>query len=144
MLSGSSDRHDNYNDGDDTLESAHEKARTLGRVVVYPKPNELFVDIDCEAAMRRFVRVVAYMSGVTYAVRPSPSGRPGRYHVTVTMTGNVSPLERIALQAMLGSDPVREVLSWRRLQNGIETPTIFFEQTAASVVTSINAKRKTA
>ena len=67
------------------------------------------------------------LSGVTYLVRPSPSGRPGRHHVVVTMPRPVSPMERIALQAILGSDPIREMLSWFRIERGIEEPTIFFE-----------------
>jgi hypothetical protein len=112
---------------EDTIESAKAKAKTLGRVVVFPKANELFIDIDNPAAMRRFVRGVARFTGVTFLVRPSPSGRPGRHHVVVTMPTEVTPMERIALQSMLGSDPVRELLSWRRIQHGIEEPTLFFE-----------------
>jgi len=111
----------------DTIESAAAKAKSLGRVVTFPRPNELFLDIDSEIAMRRFVRGVTRLSGVTYLVRPSPSGRPGRHHVVVTMPRPVSPMERIALQAILGSDPIREMLSWFRIERGIEEPTIFFE-----------------
>jgi len=112
---------------EDSVESAKAKAQTLGRIVVFPRPNELFLDIDNPAAMRRFVRGVARFIGVTFLVRPSPSGRPGRHHVVVTMPTAVTPMERIALQSMLGSDPVREMLSWRRIQHGIDDATLFFE-----------------
>ncbi len=113
--------------GEDTIESALAKAKTLGRTVVFPKPDELFIDIDSPAAMRKFVRGVTHLHGVTYVVRPSPSMRDGRHHVVVTMPFPVTPLARIALQAMLGSDLTREMLSWLRLNRGIQEPTLFFE-----------------
>ncbi len=116
--------------GDDTIEIAVEKAKALGCTVVFPKPNELFLDIDTEASMRRFVRGVSRLRRVSYVVRSSPSGLPGRYHIVVTMPRPVSPLERIALQAMLGSDLTRELLSWMRIQRGIDEPTLFFERQA--------------
>jgi hypothetical protein len=43
------------------------------------------------------------------------------------MPYTVTSIERVALQAMLGSDSIREMLSWLRLRRGIDTPTIFFE-----------------
>jgi hypothetical protein len=113
---------------DDTMESAAAKARELGRKMIFPEPNELFVDIDSEVAMRRFTRTVRHLVGVSYVVRPSPSLRPGRYHVVVTMPRRVTALERIALQAILGSDPTREMLSWLRRARGIVEPTVFFER----------------
>lgn len=38
--------------------------------------------------------------------------------------------ERVMLQALLGSDPMRELLAWRRLQLGAESDSIscFFER----------------
>jgi hypothetical protein len=116
--------------GEDTIESAREKATSLGLVVVFPEPHELFVDIDSKAAMKRFCRAIGRLPGVTYLVRPSPSGRPGRFHIVVTMPGPVGAMERIALQAMLGSDPTRELLSWMRTLRGITQPTLFFERPA--------------
>ena len=113
---------------EDTIESAMEKAKLLGRIVVFPRPNELVIDIDNEAAMRKFVRGETRLHGVTYLVRPSPSMREGRHHVVVTMPFVVTPIERIALQAMLGSDLTMEILSWLRLSRGIDEPTIFFER----------------
>jgi len=104
-----------YSYREDTLESAQEKAKLLGLVVVCPKSNQLFIDIDDASSMRRFVRCVLRLRGVSYIVRPSPSGLPGHYHITLAMPRTVTPLERIALQAILGSDSMRELLSWLRL-----------------------------
>lgn len=123
--------------GEDTIESAREKARSLGLVVVFPRSNELFLDIDTSSAMEKFVRGVAHLGDVPYIGWPSPSGRPGRYHIVVTLPRPVSALERLALQSMLGSDSTREILSWLRLQRGIGEPTIFFERPAVARVPDI-------
>jgi hypothetical protein len=44
-------------------------------------------------------------------IEPSRSGLPKR-HITVTLVDPVSQIERLALQAMLGSDRVRELLGY--------------------------------
>ena len=117
-----------YYHQDDTIESAIAKAATLGLAVVFPAPNQLFVDIDDEDSMDVFAENIRRLNNVSYTVAPSPSGTPGHYHITVTVPEAVSSLERIALQAMLGSDPTREILSWQRLRRGISDPTLFFER----------------
>jgi hypothetical protein len=61
----------------------------------------------------------------------SPSGEPGHAHVVVTLERPVRDMrERIMLQALLGSDPMRELLSWRRLEDGADEDAIslFFER----------------
>jgi hypothetical protein len=113
---------------EDTIESARAKAARMGCFVVFPEPTQLFVDIDTPAGLRTFVQNLPRLRGASYTVRPSQSGLPGHFHVTVAMSRPVSPIERIALQAMLGSDLTREILSWLRIQRGIEEPTIFFER----------------
>lgn len=113
--------------GEDTIESAYAKAKALGRVVLVPAANELFVDIDNESSLSMFMENISRLRVDSYVVRPSPSREQNRLHITVTLTHEISALERIALQAMLGSDPVREMLSWKRLQRGVSDPTLFFE-----------------
>ena len=130
-----------------TMEQCIEQARALGRTVKLPAANELQIDIDSEDELNgfraRFARLKKILgeypsSGeeraetavgeATWAKAPSPSRKPGRYHVTVTLPRNVrSHVERIVLQAVLGSDPMREVLNFRRWAHGDEQPTCFFE-----------------
>jgi len=117
-------------EGPDRLEEATALAKANGRVVVVPKANELFVDIDSEADMERFKRLRATVESflpLKVDVRPSPSGRPGRHHIVVTLDREVTEIERVALQAILGSDPTREALSYRRILNSITPATLFFE-----------------
>jgi|SRR6185312_8516346 len=116
--------------GYDRLEKAESDAEKKGRVVVKPRARELFLDIDSAEAWEFFLERVAKLREhvpLTYVVRPSPSGKPGRQHVVVTLERAVSPIERIALQAVLGSDLMRELLSYIRYARNDEAPTLFFE-----------------
>lgn len=100
-------------------------------VVVYPKPNQLFLDIDDDEALAKFDKVSSllaakYGGGYHHTITPSRSGGTHR-HVTITLEKDVTPMERITLQAILGSDPLRELLSLDRLKAGCPNPTLFFE-----------------
>jgi hypothetical protein len=132
-----------------TMEQCLELAKTLGRTVKLPAANELQLDIDSEEELNgfraRFARLKKILGRdpekilgrdpgdrrggeATWTKAPSPSGKPGRYHVTVTLPRvGMTHVERIVLQAVLGSDPMREVLNFRRWQYGDEQPTLFFE-----------------
>ena len=58
---------------------------------------------------------------------PSGSGLPHR-HVIITLGKPMDLLARIALQACMGSDPTRELLSVRRALDKEENVVIFFEK----------------
>ena len=114
-----------------TYEQCVEAAKEKGLVVVIPKPNELFVDIDSQAQFELFENLVVTFlrqEHATWTAAPSPSRAPGHYHVTVHLHRDVSNRERILLQAVLGSDPMRELLSLQRCDAGNVHPTLFFER----------------
>ena len=122
---------------DNESDHAHRDAQAAskGCVVLVPEPDELFVDLDTEHAVKCFARgleiIASCNPGLVIAsnVRPSPSGILFRSHGFVRLSRPVKDdVERILLQAMLGSDPIREILSWRRIQLGIDEPTVFFEK----------------
>jgi hypothetical protein len=114
-----------------TREEAEREAAALGLVLVEPGPNELQIDIDDYESEKVFYTNLEilgrYISVVSSVVIPSKSGGV-RKHITVTLVREVTPLERIALQAVLGSDRKREVLSLIRVFQGDENPTLFFEK----------------
>ncbi len=120
-----------YSPAGQTLDAAQQKAAERGLDVRFPKPNELFVDIDSNRDFARFKTLVE-MLGRVESVRqwietPSASGGQHR-HVVVTLGRSVTEFERIAFQAMLGSDLKREALSYERLRTGsCPYPTMFFE-----------------
>lgn len=111
-----------------------EAAKAKNQRVRYPKPNQLFLDIDSEDDFDLFneqlhvLKQHLTVSGVEVTV--SKSGLPHR-HVVVTLGRKVSKLERIALQTMLGSDRVHELLSWCALGKGNKKPSVLFENEPA-------------
>lgn len=121
-------------------EGAQEAARKKGLEIVLPKRDELFIDLDSEAAYRTYkeqVKLLAQKETILLeTVRYSASGPPHR-HVTLTLKKELSPMMRIALQAALGSDPKREMLSFHRVCAGHPHPTLFFERPASALTPDI-------
>ena len=110
-----------------------EKMKAQGYEIVYPAPNEIQVDIDTDEHYMLFqkqydslVREFPESPGITLAMNPSRNGLPGR-HATITMPFDVSDVGRVAWQAALGSDPVRELMSLFRIWRGDIRPTLFVE-----------------
>lgn len=118
------------------LPDPEEAARANGCAIVYPADNELQLDIDSEADFTRFedqLPILKRTVGVTtWRVHPSKSGGEKR-HVTVVLDRDVTDArERILLQALLGSDRKRELLSLVYLNAGRAKPTLFFEKAVST------------
>jgi hypothetical protein len=108
-------------------------AEGLGLEVVLPGPRDVFVDIDVAEDLVWLHKQVALLDGVGLHLAitqqvPSKGGLP-RQHVYLVADRDLTPMERIALQACLGSDRKREILSIARtfLQTD-RAPTLFFER----------------
>ena len=118
----------------DAQTPAIESAKAKGLVVVWPEADELFVDIDDASSLSTFEKHIIILKAVvpcTWRVMRSPSGKPERWHATVKLARPVeSVFERILLQALLGSDLLHELLSWRQATKGSTAPTCFFEKPA--------------
>lgn len=122
----------------DAVRAASER----GLVIRYPAPDELFLDIDSSESLAQFERNSGVLKGliVSHRIDPSPSGKPYHFHIRVRLTRNVvNDIERIGLQALLGSDTLHESLSWRAANAGHENVTLFFEKPDAEVVESVAA-----
>ncbi len=118
-----------------------------GFVVTYPADNELQIDIDNDEDMARhekswvsLVRNIDREAGTSPTLteehrRITPSRSGTGKHVRITLPFPLTPLERIAFQAAMGSDAVRELLSIFRLRMGDQSPTLLLEtpETAASL-----------
>lgn len=78
--------------------------------------NELFN--YCLAVIRRVM---------TVEIIEEYESRGGNRHVILRVSEPLSDLERIALQAILGSDPQREALGWMRIRQGIPYPSSLFK-----------------
>ncbi len=117
---------------DHTSQGSLEEARKEGLRVILPEPKQLLIDIDTEANLETFNRNYLLLQelGVDllgYSSRPSRRKIEGR-HITVRLGWKPTVIERIALQAMLGSDLKREIYSFWRWQTGEAIPTMFFEK----------------
>jgi hypothetical protein len=116
------------------MANKQEAAQARGCIVVLPTGRELFVDIDDADSLATFdlhVALLAKFRPCTWTKRQSPSGNPDKWHAVVTFEDSGPPLsviERIAYQAVLGSDRLHEILSLRAHFQGDEEPTCFFEK----------------
>jgi hypothetical protein len=104
------------------------RIQSEGFTVYLPAPNELLIDIDTEESYELFLRVVGRMEdefqaplGIKETI--SKSGPPHR-HIIVTVPFELSNTQRIAFQAVLGSDLTRELLSLFRDLKGDPCPTL--------------------
>jgi hypothetical protein len=120
-----------------TSEEAVKQAKANGWDVAFPTDDELQLDIDDTAAARLFDlrKSMVHRHWIIDSTtrRESKSGNSQRFHLTVKLSRKVTPLERIALQMFLGSDPKRELFSLIRTTQNDPNPTLFFEKKKVSV-----------
>jgi hypothetical protein len=122
---------DLYSSGLDpkTYEKERRAAEANGFEVIFANPHLLLLDLDTEEDFARFVKVYKRAKTLFGLENlqwwPSKSGPPHR-HVSITIAFALSVEERIALQAALGSDPLREILNLKRLRVGVEEPSRLF------------------
>lgn len=124
------------------LQAGLRKAKSDGLLIVSAKPCELQIDLDSPRALRRYGLLYAILreSGLTkgWKEKITPSRKRGHVHITIQMPNHiwselnsekpeVSLCLRIGMQAILGSDLVREAHNFCRAVNGSEYPVVFFE-----------------
>ena len=113
-----------------TFDQCKEWANWLDCDIRLPADNELFVDIDSEDAWKQFEHVWPVMKkhyAMRYKSTPSRSGLPKR-HVVITLASDKHTLlEKIAMQAALGSDGRRETISIVRALAREDNVVVFFE-----------------
>ena len=99
--------------------------------LVIPAADELFLDIDCEDDVPGVMQQLACLAKNGFEceiVRSTPSKTAGHRHMVVKLPQAVDEMTRVALQACLGSDRRREILSVLRLLLKVDrTVTCFFE-----------------
>lgn len=113
-------------------ERAEQEAAEKGLVVIFPKENELQLDIDSAEAYETFdknLKVLRQMFPVAEIIETGSRSGGARKHIIVRLKQVViSNEERILLQACLGSDCTRELLSYFRVLRRDPHPTLFFEE----------------
>lgn len=111
----------------ETVDSITAHAEELGLVPFFPRGDELFIDLDHGATINTRVHdLIKEQFGITgQLVTISKSG--DGFHMYLRLNGLLSNDKRVALQAALGSDPVREALSIVRLHNDSSAHSALFE-----------------
>lgn len=121
-------------DGGLTPEEFHNEnavAVADGMMVRMADDNHLLLDLDDEAAIARFAKLrpkLADLFGAKVVEEYESRSGPGHLHVILELGEPFPAAFRIALQAAMGSDPLRELLSLRRLANGVVEPSRLFRK----------------
>ena len=122
-------------DPNETREAFMKRVEVEGLIVCLPEKDELMIDIDNEQQYEVFLRSFEIMERefnddaltLMKVESPSKSGLPCR-HIRIHTGRNLSDVERIAWQAALGSDPIREILSMIRWMRHDFQPTLLVEK----------------
>lgn len=111
---------------------AYNQAAMENLEVVLPADNELQIDIDNEHSYLLFQKQLqilqVYVGVVDVRESSSKSGKDWKLHITVELDPDVTMIERLALQAMMGSDRVRELLGYVQYKNNDPHPVLFLEK----------------
>lgn len=106
----------------------------------FPLEDEVFLDIDSkEYAPRQAVIEALFNAGEENSIAVMDelvtTSKSGNKHVYLRLNRKLSPLTRLVLQAVLGSDPVKEALTLLRIRAGGTGAVALFEtpQQAARV-----------
>jgi len=100
--------------------------------IITPEQDEVQVDLDGPQAVKNFNRRLACLrrwarlDGWLMCVRPSRSGERGHYHVTIKLPVEVVTKESILIASLLGSDPIREIINYVRVNQDRPYPICFF------------------
>jgi len=108
----------------DLIDKPLEVAAKLGLTVRYPESDELFIDLDDITLEHKIQERIASFESAGYVIYQTSRtiSKSGNLHLVYRMKDinekpvNLTDAERIALQAILCSDPVREAMSWMRMK----------------------------
>jgi len=104
-------------------------AKKFNLIADVAEENELQLDLDTPEQEDQYRRMLPHVEDVydIEEVIETPS-KSGHTHVRLFTAYPLSVEERVALQAILGSDPKKELCSLRRWLSGDELPILLFEK----------------
>lgn len=110
-------------------------ARGMGLIAVAPSGDELQLDIDAPSDMDIVASMLDVLerNDISVEIKKQTRSKSGNAHlyVRIDWPSGLDPVTRIALQACLGSDRKRELLSLLRHVFKTQTPpTVLFEVSA--------------
>lgn len=109
-----------------------------GFEVVHADECTLLLDLDGPDALVRYLDAIetvdAWLGAKEVGRWASKSGQPDHLHVILRLDVPLDVPTRLLLQACLGSDPQRELLSFVRFRNGVPEPTRLFKPSTPVVL----------
>jgi hypothetical protein len=114
-----------------TEQGTQQRAIERGQSIEVAPPNVLQIDIDGPESYERFSeQLEIYQSCPTLPplgkIVERDSRTPGHKHITIELDTEYTVEQRIMLQAILGSDLKRELLSLASVYNGHANPIVFY------------------
>lgn len=119
--------------GHRTLQEAEDKADEMGLECFTSYADEIFLDIDKQCVINWDAQSRLQENGITF--RPLTlltSSKSGNEHFYFKLEVPLTITERLCVQAILGSDPIKEALSLIRHMNSSEAPICLFETATES------------
>lgn len=111
------------------LDNAFPTAKAAGLEVHEPGEREILIDLDdtqSQYVMDALIGV-ARRVGIDVKVTKITRSQHGNKHAYLTVPFVLSPVERLLLQAVFGSDRKRELLSYARIRQNISPASVLFE-----------------
>jgi hypothetical protein len=119
-------------EGDFSSQTAQDRAARENLLLVEPTRHQLQIDIDNVFAQatynKNYESFSRFYDVELVEVAPSKSNLPHKKHITITVSQEIEPRERLILQAFLGSDLTREFLGLQRIKANDPIPTLFLEK----------------
>lgn len=97
-------------------------------------PHTLQFDIDNNRDLKHFLKCLPWFSCMTHEMKMElravnfERSRSGNWHVCIKLSKPLRTIERIALQAILGSDRARELCNWERYRFRSVHPILFIKK----------------
>lgn len=104
------------------------QARAAGFEVVFGDDMHLLLDIDAPEPSMQFMAMLPMIyDRFGAAVESQWKSKSGNTHIVMVLSEPLPILERIALQAMMGSDSKKEMMSMCSAKIGVDNPILLFK-----------------
>lgn len=105
----------------DTLDTKEDiiKAKAQGFTIIHSSPRLILLDLDSHAAIDHYDNFLPFIQTFMQLTEeghwPSKTRDGSHFHIILESKNSLTEVERLLIQALLGSDPRKEFLSLMRI-----------------------------